>query len=91
MKSPETRAREIAAAVLSVKGVANLHGGRFGSFGTYLAGDRITGVRVDDDGSIELHVTLHRDAPIRPTAAAIRAAVAQLEPGPVDITVEDLA
>ncbi|MCW4352778.1 Asp23/Gls24 family envelope stress response protein [Hoyosella sp. YIM 151337] len=91
MTSTETRARNIAAAVLGVDGVAELHGGRFGSFGTYLAGDRITGIRIGDDDSIEVHVTLHSHAPIRGTAGQIRAAVAQLEPGAVNITIEDLA
>ncbi|AEF38788.1 Asp23/Gls24 family envelope stress response protein [Hoyosella subflava] len=90
MTSTETRVRNIADVVLGVRGVAELHGGRFGSLGTYLAGERITGVRIDDDGTVEVHVSLNIDAPIRKTAENIRAAVAQLEHGPINITIEDL-
>lgn len=91
MTPADVRARAIARAVVEVPGVVALHGGRFGSVGTYLAAERITGVRIGDDGSIDVHVTLQRDAPILATARRVRAAVALLEVGPINITIEDLA
>jgi uncharacterized alkaline shock family protein YloU len=80
----------VAAAVLTVAGVAGLHAGMFGEVGTYLPGRRVPGVRITDD-VIEVHVTLFFGAPVRETAARIRTAVAPLvASGRVDVTVEDV-
>ena len=79
----------IAAAVTAVPGVAELHGGMFGEAATYLPGRRVPGVRLGDDGT-EVHVSLLFGVPVRPTAEAVRNAVAPLVSGPVHVTVEDV-
>ncbi len=79
----------IAAAVLAVPGVHDLHGGMFGEVGTYLPGRRVTGIRIGDDGT-DIHVSVHFGAAIRETAAAIRAAVSPFVQSPVSVTVEDI-
>jgi uncharacterized alkaline shock family protein YloU len=80
----------VAAAVLTVAGVAGLHAGMFGEVGTYLPGRRVPGVRIGDDVT-EVHVTLYFGVPVRETAARIRSAVAPLVTSDrVDVTVEDV-
>jgi uncharacterized alkaline shock family protein YloU len=79
----------IAAAVTAVDGVANLHGGMFGEAATYLPGRRVAGIRLDQHGT-EVHVSLLFGYPLRPTAEAVRNAVAPLVSGPVHVTVEDV-
>lgn len=83
-------ADRIAAAVRAVPGVADLHAGMFGEVGTYLPGRRVPGVRITDS-SVDVHITVVFDAPVRDTAAAVRSAVAAQLPGvAVNITVEDV-
>lgn len=79
----------IAAAVLVVEGVAGLHGGTFGEAATYLPGRRITGVRVGPDG-VDVHVSLVYGTPVREAAMRVRRTVADLAPGPVQVTIEDV-
>lgn len=79
----------IADAVLAVTGVAGLHGGMFGEAATYLPGRRVSGVRMNQQGT-EIHVTLAFGAPIRGTAEEVRRVVSPLAPGPVHVTVEDI-
>ncbi len=83
------QADRIAAAVLAVPGVAGLHAGSFGEVATYLPGRRVTGVRIGRD-AVDVHVSVGIDVPIRPTAAAIRRAVAALSALPINVTVEDV-
>lgn len=81
----------VAGIVRAVSGVADLHSGMFGEVATYLPGRRVAGVRVTDD-RVDVHITVTADAPVRPTAAAVRAAVAAVLPDhAVDVTVEDVA
>lgn len=81
----------VADVVRAVPGVADLHSGMFGEVATYLPGRRLVGVRVTDD-RVDVHITVTQDAPIRSTAAAVRAAVAAVLPDlAVDVTVEDVA
>ena len=48
------------------------------------------GIRFGDD-AIAVHITVREDAPVRETAAAVRAAVARDWPGvAVNVTVEDV-
>jgi uncharacterized alkaline shock family protein YloU len=82
-------ADDVAAAVMSVPGVARLHAGMFGEVGTYLPGRRVPGVRITDDGT-EVHVVLIFGIPVRETAERIRDAVAAVVEGRVDVTVEDV-
>jgi hypothetical protein len=79
----------IAAAALSVEGVADLHGGMFGEIGTYLPGGRVAGIRISGD-RVEVHVTLYWEYAVRATADAVRSAVEPLVDQPVYVTVEDL-
>jgi len=85
-----TTADDIAALVLAVPGVVRLHAGRFGEVATYLPRRRVTGVKLGD-GTIEIHVVVAGNAPIRETAQLIHAAVATLVATPVHVYVEDLA
>ncbi|MCP9271719.1 hypothetical protein [Mycolicibacterium arenosum] len=88
---PSSVADTVADVVRAVPGVADLHPGMFGEVATYLPGRRVVGVRVTD-ATVDVHVTVSADAPVRPTAAAVRAAVAAALPDHVvDVTVEDVA
>ena len=86
---PLTPAEVVAAAVLAVPGVVALHGGRFGGLGTYLPGRRVTGVRIDDEGT-EVHVVVSDVAPVPDTAARVQRAVSAVAPMPVRVHVEDI-
>jgi len=83
-------ADQVAAAVLAVRGVTGLHGGMFGETATYLPGRRVLGVRLTEDVT-DIHLSLTYGAPVFATAQQVRAAVAALVPGPVNVTVEDVA
>lgn len=81
----------VAALARAVPGVAALHPGMFGEVATYLPGRRVTGVRIRG-GAVDVHLTVWPAAPVRATAAAVRAAVAAGFPGhTVNVTVEDIA
>ncbi|MFI2754559.1 hypothetical protein ACGIF2_14695 [Cellulomonas sp. P22] len=75
----------VEAAVLAVPGVARLSGGA----ATYLPGRRVAGVRLDP-GRTEVHVVVTLDRPVPDVADAVRAAVQQVRPAPVDVHVDDL-
>ena len=83
-------ADQVAAAVLTVRGVTGLHGGMFGETATYLPGRRVPGVRLTENVT-DIHLTLAYGAPVFTTAHQVRTAVAALVPGPVNVTVEDVA
>lgn len=84
-------AHAVRAAALAVPGVTRLSAGPLGEVGTYLAGERVAGVRLAPDG-VHVHVVVAADLPIPGTAAAVRAAVAAaVAPGePVHVHVEDV-
>jgi hypothetical protein len=84
------QADRVRAAALAVPGVVRLHGGVFGEVAVYLPGRLVSGVRLREDGT-QVHVVVAMDAPVRDTAAAVQRAVAAVRPGPVDVTVEDVA
>lgn len=81
---------QIAAVVLATPGVHDLHPGGTGGVATYLPGRRVTGIRAIDRG-YGVHVVLAWGFPVLATADAVRAAVAAIAPGRVDVTVEDVA
>lgn len=80
---------QVAEAVRTVPGVADLHGGVFGEVATYLPGGRVSGVRIRPDHT-EVHVSIFWDHPVRATAEAVRTTVQSLVGTPVLVTVEDL-
>jgi hypothetical protein len=86
---PGSPAEAVAAAVLAVPGVVRLHGGRFGALGTYLPGRRVTGVRIDEEGT-EVHVVVSDLVPVPDTAARVQRAVSAIAPMPVRVHVEDI-
>jgi hypothetical protein len=85
-----TTVDDVAALVLAVPGVVGLHAGRFGEVATYLPGRRVSGIKLGDD-TIEVHVVLSAQLPIRETAQLIHAAVATLVATPVHVYIEDVA
>ncbi len=87
---PAELADAVEAAVLSVPGVAALHGGAFGEAATYLAGRKVTGVQLRP-GTTTVHVVLTYGVPVRETADRVRAVVSAITHTPVDVVVEDVA
>lgn len=85
---PELAGR-VAAAVLTVPGVADLHTGTYGEVATYLPGRRVNGIRLRDDVA-EVHVVLVYGVPVLRTADAIRRTVEPLVATPVHVAVEDV-
>ncbi|MCC3765318.1 hypothetical protein K3N28_19850 [Glycomyces sp. TRM65418] len=84
------RAERIAAAVLAVPGVRELHGGPRGEIAVFLPGRRISGLRLDD-AACGVHITVHWGADMQRTASAVRKALKPLTGGlPVAVTVEDV-
>ncbi|MBC7275784.1 hypothetical protein [Nocardioides sp.] len=79
----------VAAAVLAVPGVHDLHAGAVGEVATYLPGRRVNGVRMREPGC-SVHVVLDWGMPVLDTTAAVRQAVRPYVSGPVDVTVEDI-
>lgn len=79
----------VAAAALSVPGVAGLHTGSFGEVATYLPGRRVNGVRLREEAT-EVHVTLVYGVPVLVTAEKVRSAVTALVATPVEVSIEDI-
>lgn len=86
---PTTLVEEVESVVLALPGVVRLHGGRFGGLGTYLPGRRVTGVRVDEDGT-EVHIVVSGIEPLPVTAGRVKRAVSAIAPMPVHVHVEDI-
>ncbi|MDI2031502.1 hypothetical protein QFW96_22935 [Saccharopolyspora sp. TS4A08] len=84
-------AQELADAVLAHPSVARLHGGAFGEIASYFPGQRITGVRMSEDGPVEIGVVLRLDRPLTETLDDLRGALAERLGGTrVDIYVSDV-
>lgn len=95
---PSGEAEVLATAVLSVPGVAGLHGGRYGEIATYLPGRRVRGVRIEPEdphaaagaGRVEVHVVARYPTPVGTLASRIRTRLAPLAGDrAVDVYVED--
>ncbi|MFC9787184.1 hypothetical protein [Rhodococcus sp. NPDC127528] len=82
-------ADRIAALVLAVPGVADLHGGMFGEVATYLPGRRLLGVALTEE-SCAVHITVTYPANVVDVAEAVRRAVTPAVAVPVNVTVEDV-
>ncbi|WP_182358585.1 Asp23/Gls24 family envelope stress response protein [Tomitella gaofuii] len=83
-------ADRIAAAAHAVPGVVGLDGGAFNEVATYLPGRRVPGVRLDDEGRVEVHIIAAYYSDVCAVADAVRDAVTPLAAAPVDVIVEDL-
>ena len=83
-------ADEVAAIVLALPGVVDLHPGPLGAVATYLPGRRVVGVRLDAS-TVEVHVVIGLDRPVREVAQDIHRAVAAVVSAPVRVHVEDVA
>lgn len=82
----------VAAVVGAVPGVAGLGGGTFGDIATYLPGRRVSGVADRGDHlavSVTADVAMAGNLPA--LADRVRAAVASLDPRPVDVDIADIA
>ena len=86
----QTLADLVAAAVRGVPGVAGLDGGSLGEVATYLPGRRVSGVAERGD-RLAVSITAVPAVDLRALAAAVRSAVATVDPRPVDVTVADIA
>ncbi|MDT8910024.1 hypothetical protein [Amycolatopsis sp. PS_44_ISF1] len=82
-------AERLAAIVLTLPGVAGLHGGRFGEISTYLPGRRVRGVRIRDD-VVTIGVVARDTAALPRLGDEVRTALGPLG-RPVDVWVGDLA
>ena len=86
---PHDLAEAVEAVVLALPGVVRLDGGKFGGLGTYLPGRRVTGVRIDDEGT-EVHIVVSGIEPILTTTGRVQRAVSAIAPMPVHVHVEDI-
>ncbi|GAA1906556.1 hypothetical protein GCM10009737_04170 [Nocardioides lentus] len=87
---PLDPAEELAGELLSLPGVAALHGGLFGEVATYLPGRRVTGIRLDPERT-DVHVSIEYGAAVHDVVEAVRSATARRVGGRVDVYVEDVA
>ena len=82
-------ARRIVDAATAVPGVTGLHGGTFGEIATYLPGERIAGVRVDDDAAT-VHIVVDYTHGVQAVADRVVAAASEAAGLPVSVVVEDI-
>ncbi|MFB9376660.1 hypothetical protein ACFFKU_04395 [Kineococcus gynurae] len=92
---PEVDPEAVGAAVLTVPGVARLHGGPFGEVATYLPGRRVTGVRLGDGtGPVEVHVVVTPESlegpGLRALAGQVAATVTAVTGRPTAVHVADI-
>nr|WP_228045922.1 hypothetical protein [Saccharopolyspora sp. HNM0983] len=67
------------------------HGGAFGEIASHLPGRQVTGVRVAEDGAVEIGVVALLDRPLPETAAELRDLVREAAgPVPVHITIAEV-
>ncbi|WP_439029287.1 hypothetical protein [Gordonia terrae] len=82
-------AQQLATAALAVPGVTGLHSGVFGEVATYLPGQRVSGVSLDDDaGAIHIVVDLTHD--LHSVAAQVRDAAEEIAARPITVTIADI-
>lgn len=90
MTGPLTRAARIADAVCRVDGVVGLHGGAHDEIATYLLGERVIGVRLDD-ASGEIHIVVDTRRPAHIVGNEVRAVAEAISNLPMTVVVADLA
>ncbi|WP_238419876.1 hypothetical protein [Gordonia sp. 'Campus'] len=83
-------AQRLATAALAVPGVSGLHSGVFGEVATYLPGERVSGVSLDDDaGAIHIVVDVSHD--LHGVAAQVRDAAEEIAARPITVTIADIS
>ncbi|SDS50503.1 hypothetical protein SAMN04488570_2027 [Nocardioides scoriae] len=88
-QAPAEGVDRVAEAVLAVPGVVGLHAGSFGEVATYLVGRSVAGIRERGDVT-EVHVTVRMGSVLLDVADQVRAAVAAVTAGEVEVVVEDV-
>ncbi|MEV6153178.1 hypothetical protein AB0L53_22810 [Nonomuraea sp. NPDC052129] len=89
--APASEAQLVAERVRACAGVAGLSGGLFGTVATYLPGERLTGVSVDER-EVTIAIVARLGRPLPETAEEVRRAVADLAGDrPVNIRIDDVA
>ncbi|MFT4127337.1 MAG: hypothetical protein QM662_14055 [Gordonia sp. (in: high G+C Gram-positive bacteria)] len=83
-------AQQVADAALATAGVTGLHGGLFGEVATYLPGERVRGVRLDDDHG-EVHIVVDVTSDLRAVAADVRDAAERITGYPVQVAIQDVS
>ncbi|TDD26503.1 hypothetical protein E1294_00160 [Nonomuraea diastatica] len=80
----------IAQRVRACSGVIGLSGGPFGTVATYMPGERLLGVSVNDR-EVEIAIVARMDRPLPETAEEVRQAVADLADGRrVNVRIDDI-
>ncbi|WP_433516102.1 Asp23/Gls24 family envelope stress response protein [Nonomuraea sp. CA-143628] len=89
--APASEAQLVAERVRACAGVAGLSGGLFGTVATYLPGERLTGVSINDR-EVTIDIVARLGRPLPETAEEVRRAVADLAGDrPVNIRIDDVA
>jgi uncharacterized alkaline shock family protein YloU len=84
-------AEAVAERTARCRSVARLSGGLVGEVATYLPGRRVRGVRLAEDGSIEIHVVACWGVRVPELAAEVRDAVGPIAAGlPINVHVDDV-
>ncbi|MGW6035826.1 hypothetical protein [Gordonia terrae] len=83
-------ADRLAAAVLAVPGVHDLHSGLFGEIATYLPGHRVPGVSLAEDSG-EVHIVVDAAHDLQSVAAKVRDTAETVAARPVSVTVADIS
>ncbi|GAA4887473.1 MULTISPECIES: hypothetical protein [Saccharopolyspora] len=84
-------ADEISRVVLAHPAVARMHPGRFGETATPLPGRRVDGVRLREDGGVEVSVVVRLGPPLPEIIGELRTAIGSTTGAmPVDITIADV-
>ncbi|MFG1958758.1 hypothetical protein [Nonomuraea sp. NPDC049028] len=89
-EAPMSEAQSVAERVRACAGVAGLSGGLFGTVATYLPGERLMGVSVDER-EVTIAIVARLGRPLPETAEEVRRAVADLAGDrPVNIRIDDV-
>lgn len=90
LPGPADPAERVAAAATAVPGVLRLHPGAFGEVATYLPGRRVAGVRLHQEGPVEVHVVVALRSDLQAVARAVHDAVRTVTTREVHVVVADV-
>ncbi|TCN54038.1 hypothetical protein EV641_10559 [Rhodococcus sp. SMB37] len=89
-RTPADLVDDVASTVLSISGIAGLHGGEFGEIATYLPGRRVAGIRLGGPAGCEIHVIALYPADLPALGEAVRRYVEPIVDGPVRVVFQDI-